>query len=764
MAVVEGGTDGLTTPIAEAVACLGNAPALDSFVPGDKVALGQIGIAISAALEHLPDNSADSTQQNLRLLLLRLTDLAGMLMLDEIAASEAGSTQLFSAVETLQTLAAATIQDTLKTLHDALEPFCPIAAEETSAAPKDVAAEAPPSRDKIAINSEEDAIIYHEFIAESTEHLERIESRTLEIESSGIGEGVVDEMFRCFHSIKGAAGFLGLTVMNLLCHEVETMLDRARKATLQMDREVIDVILISIDVTKNLLVIVEVELAQAEGNAGANAEAPTQDIRPVLKAIEIILNREVTANRNLDVDPDPSKVGGALVLDGAVSQDDLGQALSIQQRQQQPLGEILVGMGAASQTQVSEAIDKTSRPSKSGGTIKVGTERLDALIEMVGELVIAESLVEQDELVCDENHSTLAKNIADLSKITRNLQELAMSMRMVPVRQTFQKMHRLVRDTARKTGKEVALVLSGEDTEIDKTVIEKIADPLVHLLRNAVDHGIELPEDRITAGKSSSGTVHLNASHQGGNVVIEVSEDGAGVDTKRVLDKALRRELAFPDQEYTDDEILQFLFQPGFSTHEVATDISGRGVGMDVVRRNVEGLGGRVDIASTLGQGTTFTVRLPLTMAIVDGMILRVGNERYVLPTLSIEESIRPRPEDINTIAGKGEVMMVRGDLVPLIHLQKLFAITGKVMAAWEALVVIISVDGRRCGVVVDELLGQQQVVIKNLGQRLKGIEGISGGCILGDGRVGLILDAGGMIRLAGQGDRIVRSTAAEAV
>ncbi len=617
--------------------------------------------------------------------------------------------------------------------------------------PAGTAAEAAAPADRIAIAGEEDYIIYAEFVSESSEHLETIEARVLALENQTANTDLVNDMFRCFHSMKGAAGFLGLLAINTLGHEVETLLDRARKLTLKVDRSVVDVLLAAIDACKRLLEDISRQLASRRaGEPAATAEAAV-DIRPLLAAVRRLLERAPTAAAGAaDTGPDLDKIGGYLVAEGVVTEDQLEQAL---RRQKLPVGEILVEMGAAPADKVKEALGRQAASGKvAEAAIKVDTARLDALMEMVGELVIAQSLVAQDQTVRDPQNAQLARNVSNLTKITRNLQELAMAIRMIPLRQTFQKMVRLVRDTARKTGKEARLELRGEETEIDKTLIDALADPLVHMLRNAVDHGLETPETRQAQGKPAEGRVALEACHEGGNVVITVRDDGKGLDRERILQKARERGLARPDQEYSPDEILEFVFLPGFSTNDQASDISGRGVGMDVVKRNIEGIGGRVEVESETGQGSLFTVRLPLTMAIVDGMIVRVGGVRYVLPTLGIEESIRPRQEDVCTVTQRGEMLKVRGSLVPLSRLHRLFNAAGDRREAWESLVIVLGAGGRRCGLVVDELEGQQQVVIKNLGTHLQGIAGISGGCILGDGRVGLILDVPGLVELAQAG------------
>ena len=383
--------------------------------------------------------------------------------------------------------------------------------------------------------------------------------------------------------------------------------------------------------------------------------------------------------------------------------------------------------------------------------VKVDTRKLDSLVDMVGELVIIQSLITEDPAMVGADER-LSRNLAQLGRIASDLQRNAMSMRMVPVRQTFQKMARLVRDLSKKSGKPVDLVLSGEDTELDRKVVEEINDPLMHMIRNSMDHGIEAPADRQKAGKNPAGRLSLSASHQGGNIVIAISDDGRGLHADKILAKAVERGLVPAGAQLPLSEIHQLIFRPGFSTAEKITEISGRGVGMDVVRRNIEALRGRIEIQTEPGKGTTFSIKLPLTLAIVEGLLLRVGEERFVMPTFSIRESLRPKRERVHTVQGVPRMIQVRDSLLPLINLAKVFNIHDAISDPCEATVVVIEDDGRFVAVLVDQLVGKQEVVIKSLGPAFAGLRGVAGGAILGDGRIGLILDAGGVIGLAEHG------------
>ena len=380
-------------------------------------------------------------------------------------------------------------------------------------------------------------------------------------------------------------------------------------------------------------------------------------------------------------------------------------------------------------------------------SVKVDTRKLDNLVDMVGELVIVQSIIHQDPAlrVLEER---LARNLSQLRRITTDLQRTAMSMRLVPIRQTFQKMARLVRDLSRKSGKAVDLVVSGEETELDRRVVEDINDPLMHMVRNSLDHGIEPADVREARGKKATARLSLSAYHQGGHVVIDIADDGNGLNAERILAKAVAQGLVDRHANLSPAEIHYLIFRPGFSTAEKITEISGRGVGMDVVRRNIEALRGRIEIDTTPGQGTKFTIRLPLTLAIVDGLVLGVGAQRFVLPTFAICESLRPLPEQVHEVQGQPRMVRVRDTLMPLVRLADLFGIPDAVQDASAGTLVVIEDAERRVALQVDQLLGKQEVVIKSLGAALKKVPGVAGGAILGDGRVGLILDAHGLLEL----------------
>ncbi len=441
-------------------------------------------------------------------------------------------------------------------------------------------------------------------------------------------------------------------------------------------------------------------------------------------------------------------LGEILVEQGSSSPEQIESALA----KQKPLGQILIDEKAATPQQVNQALNTQQQQKKpEGASIRVDTEKIDKLINLVGELVITQSMItDLGEKFTMNQLPILQERIIQLERNTRELQERVMSVRMVPIGATaFNRFPRLIRDLAGKSGKQIQLVMSGEDTELDKTLIEAIGDPLTHLVRNSADHGLEPPEERIAAGKEALGTVRLNAFHDGGSICISVEDDGRGLSREKILKKAIEKGLISEGQQLTDEEVWLLIFKPGFSTAEKITDISGRGVGMDVVKRNIEALGGSVGIQSTEGKGSKLTLKLPLTLAIIDGMTVRVKDENYIIPLISVTESIRPKPADLQTVVGKGEVFNLRGEWVPMVRLYDVFGVQPEFTDPSQALLVIVEAEGKRVALFVDELTGQQQVVIKSLEQNYRKVEGIAGATILGDGQVALILDIAGLVKLS---------------
>jgi len=397
---------------------------------------------------------------------------------------------------------------------------------------------------------------------------------------------------------------------------------------------------------------------------------------------------------------------------------------------------------------VSNATSKTSTISTNSNTntpkstIRIDTFKVDELFDSVGELVIAQNFITQNREIRSLENEAINRSIETLSKITKKIQDRVMSLRMVAIKDTFEKMKRVVRDTSKKTCKEINLIIQGEETEIDKTMIDNLSDPLIHIIRNAIDHGLEsCGEERVSVGKSADGVITLRAFHKSGNIVISVSDDGRGINKERVLKKAIERGVVGENENLTESQIFALLMQPGFSTAETISDLSGRGVGLDVVKTSIEKLRGKVEIDSKEGSGTTFSIILPLTLAIIDGMLVQVAEETYIIPTLSVIESFRPQKEIVHFLKSKGEFVNLRGECIPIVRLSDVFDLKTTRVEAWDAILVCVETEGGRIAILIDELLGRQQVVIKTLGKSLAKIKEISGGAILGNGDIALILN-----------------------
>jgi two-component system, chemotaxis family, sensor kinase CheA len=459
------------------------------------------------------------------------------------------------------------------------------------------------------------------------------------------------------------------------------------------------------------------------------------------------------ANERRVDDGEPKPLGQILVEEGVVSPAALDQALAQQKR----VGQILVEQKLATPQQVEQALQKQRQQEPSThakktdtASIRVDTAKIDKLINLVGELVITQSMLSDLGSRFEMRQlPVLLERVAQLERNTREIQERVMGIRMLPIGTAFSRFPRLVRDLSAKAGKKIQLVLSGEETELDKTVIESIADPLTHLVRNSADHGLEPPEDRLDNNKPEVGTIRLNAFHEGGSICITIEDDGRGLNRDKILAKAVKQGLIGENERLSEDQIWPLIFKPGFSTAEKITDVSGRGVGMDVVKRNIEALGGTVTIKTEQGKGATFTLKLPLTLAIIEGMTIRIGRETYIVPLLSILESIQPKEGMVKTVVGKGELINVRGTYLPVIRLYEVFALQPEYTLPTKAILLILETEGERVAVMVDEIVGQQQVVIKSMEQNFRKVEGIAGATILGDGTVGFILDVRGLLEIA---------------
>jgi two-component system, chemotaxis family, sensor kinase CheA len=566
----------------------------------------------------------------------------------------------------------------------------------------------------LVLDMVENGELLGEFHSEAIDHLQQIEAALLVLDATPNDRDALNGLFRSFHTIKGVSGFLHLGPMHRLTHEVESLLDLARTDRLQLTPAIITEILNSRDAIVEM--VGQITIALEKGKQ-------PDKIVPVSHLIVAV--RKLAAGEAVSAAPAP-------VASTAVAADP-------------SVASLVASLDAvAEHTPIHQpaAAESGARPVAAvSSSVRVNTDKLDSLVDVVGELVIVQSQLLESAKGLETGASTLPRNLAQLGRITKELQITAMSLRMVPIKPTFQRMERLVRDLSRDFGKLVAFVTTGEDTEIDRTVAEEIVDPLVHMVRNSLDHGLETNAQRVAAGKSEQGKLQLSAYHEGSNLVIELSDDGRGIDRARVLDKARRQGLIAEGVTPPPDEIVNLIFLPGFSTAEKVTAVSGRGVGMDVVKRNIERLRGQVQIETELGKGTTFRIRLPLTTAIIDGLLVRVGADRFILPTITVQVALRPSREMFSTIQGSGEVIDHRGRILPLHRLHQRFGIEGAVTDPTQAIVVIMSVGGRSYALLVDELLNKQEVVIKNLGAYLQNLPGVAGGAILGDGTIALILD-----------------------
>ncbi|MFH2002491.1 MAG: chemotaxis protein CheA [Planctomycetota bacterium] len=580
------------------------------------------------------------------------------------------------------------------------------------------------------------------FIDEAFEHLESIEVNVLELELSPDDQDIINNIFRPFHTIKGVSGFLNLKTINRLAHATENLLDDVRNGKRAMDSAVIDIVLTVGDALKSMVENIKDVLQN-----GPDRYKDT-DISGFLADITQLQESESGASpvepvSALEPEPDfQPEIAESEEAEPPTSEEFVAVA---------PPSPVVARAAQAVASPRAEAPASAAprpaadaAPKKIGASIKVDVEKLDALVNAVGELVIMQSLVRQNKLVSRIADAKLTKDFSQLTRITSELQRTALSLRMVPIKQTFDKMIRLVRDLSKKSGKKVDLIMEGADTEIDRNMVESIYDPLVHMMRNSVDHGISPPADREKCGKLETGTVYLRAYQKGGSMMIEIEDDGEGLNTPKIRKKAIERGLINESDNLSDFELNNLIFLPGFSTADKITDVSGRGVGMDVVKKAVEKLRGKVEVQSQSGKGSQFIIRLPLTLAIIDGIIVRVGSERYIIPTISIQESMHPELKNYSTVHGRGENLMVRGDLVPIIRLYEIFGVESTYKDPCDAIVVVVENEGRRRALMVDELLGKEEVVIKNLGGL--DVPGVAGGTILGDGRVGLILDLAGVI------------------
>ena len=594
----------------------------------------------------------------------------------------------------------------------------------------------------LELNMAENHELLGEFYSEALDHLQQIEAALLVLDQQPDDPEALNSMFRSFHTFKGNAGFLWLVPMQSLAHEVESLLDLARNGELRLTPVIVTEILNSRDALQALTQQVAVALEKGE---------IPKEIIPVahlMRSVKQLAKAAVSGDAG-----DATALISSAPQPIAVAVPAPAAAPSPVAPAQAPAAPAALPVAAAAPVAPAAAPvaaeNHGSAKVAGGPTVRVNTEKLDSLMDVVGELVIVQSQLIESARVLSVEGSPLHRNVVQLSRIAKELQHTAMSLRMIPIKQTFQKMERLARDLANSFSKKVHFTVSGEDTELDRTVVEEIGDPLVHMVRNALDHGLETPAQRLASGKSDTGTVHLYAYHQGSNIVIELKDDGRGINPERIHKKAVEKGLIAPGAQLTREETFNLIFAPGFSTAEKVTSVSGRGVGMDVVKRNIEKLRGKIEITSEVGQGSTFKIKLPLTMAIIDGLVVRVGTDKFILPSTSVQMALRPSRESISTIHGSGEVLELRGRILPLHRLHRRFGIPCDAQQPWEGIVVLVEHSGKVSALMVDEMVSKQEVVIKNLGAYMQGLPVVAGGAILGDGNIALILDPISLLQAA---------------
>ena len=638
------------------------------------------------------------------------------------------------------------------------------------------------------------------FIEESLEGLDTMESSLLALDEGGDAE-LVHGIFRAAHSIKGGAATFGFPEMSAFTHEAESLLDELRGGRRAIDGAIVELLLRVVDCLRGMFARAQAgaplsdaaadalrgELAAVMGRGAPVAAAPADkaagrvaawriDFRPhpgmlvggndplrLLRELAALgeLKATVDAARlpALDrLDPAECHLGWRMELHGGTTREAIAAVFEWVEDECElaiePLAEAAPAPAPVPAPTLSAAAP--ARPPREAaaesGSVRVSIDKIDGLINLVGELVITQSMLDTFREGVDASRlALLEQGLAQLARHTRELQESVMGIRMLPIGSVFNRFPRMVRDIGHKLGKQVRLEMAGEHTELDKTVLEKIGDPLVHLVRNAIDHGLETPERRRAAGKPETGTLRLEAFHRGGSIVVEVADDGAGLDRAAIAAKAIERGLIASDEGLGDDAVAELIFQPGFSTATVTTDLSGRGVGMDVVRRNVADLGGSVVVRSERGRGSTFTITLPLTLAIIDGLVAAVGAERYIVPLVSIVESVQLAADAVRGVVGGGELFRFRGEYLPVIRLHEAFGCDGAVREVERGLMIVVEGDGCRVGLFVDGLVGQQQAVVKSLEANYRRVQGVSGATILADGAVALIVDVAGLVRLQGR-------------
>ena len=635
------------------------------------------------------------------------------------------------------------------------------------------------------------------FFEECYEGIESMEKGLLELDPENVDPDHINNIFRAAHSIKGGAGTFGFNDIGNFTHVMETILDEMREGKRIPEKETINLLLEGVDCLRHAVnacksgnhvdmdamnnvqsrmqtaisdgkqayrQLQEEKLEKGSGwrvafhpykNLFFTGNDPVRLIKELREIGKLNIKVNISNLPDFDeIEPENSYLGWEILLEGSTTYEEINEIFSWvegdcdleihlqndrRHRTERRKTEVSFGRRKSDITGDAES-------SKEASSIRVAIDKLDAVVDLVGELIINQSMLNRDFNSVDIMLPEKLRNTLEIqNRLTRSLQDHAMNIRMLPIDFAFQRLSRLVHDLCESLGKKAVLHITGKETELDKTVLEKISDPLVHLVRNSLDHGMEQPDERLKAGKPETGTIDVAAYHKGGNIIIMISDDGAGLNVEKIRNKAIEKGIINPAEELSEQQIMNLIFLPGFSTSTEINDVSGRGVGMDVVNSNIKLLGGAIDVSSIPGQGCTFTIRLPLTMAILDGQLIRVGTQVFILSLLPIVESVQVHPEQLKIITGKSDVYRYRDEYIPVLNLKKFMAgINEKNLS--EDLLVVVETGNSRIGLLVDEVIGQQQVVIKSLEQNYQNMAGIAGASILGDGSVALILDVPGLV------------------
>lgn len=610
---------------------------------------------------------------------------------------------------------------------------------------------------EMEVNEEVDSELLTDFLVETKEHLENIEMQVLNLETDPENPELIHGVFREFHTIKGLAGFVNQELVRTIAHQTETLLDECRKGQLRINKQIIDLILTSADFIKKICDNLDI--------------IQDSNFHFVIEAhLEIIRNRKFDTNQepsNSDTEENSQessaqsitgeKIGEILVDQGRIEQNELKELIEKQSGEFQDLklGQVAVqdkktpAQNGLESLRLQETMKKKS--GLDSGYIRVPTLKIDNLVDMMGEMLITQSLVEQEAIKRFGTNDLFISNLLRMGRIAKDLQNLSMSLRMVSLKSTFQKLNRVGRDTIEELQKNVTLRFDGEETEIDRNVADRILDPLIHILKNAISHGIESEQERIAKGKPALGLVSILAYSKRGNVYIEVADNGRGLPVDKIYQKAVDRGLLNPAQDYTEDEIIEVIFQPGFSTAKQVDNVSGRGVGLDVVKTEIIRIGGKVEVKNHPGEGCRFTLRIPINLAAINGTIVEIMGNNYIIPTVNVRQILKPEPEQWVRVSGVIKMIRIRDQVIGVLPITEIFGVEDVRLEEFAQLVVVIELDQKLKALPVQGIEGRREIVVKSLGEEFAKLNFVSGASILGDGKVSLILDVENLFKMEGE-------------